>query len=175
MLRFGIYYSCKQGMNPPHFVSKSPDEERQAPTDPRPPLSTNTTAFLRSPIIAMVFAAVQRSFSRCALPRSRQLGRQHDLSTTFRAPSGSRKSAVGIEAHDWDPRPPSLKTDPTCVVNSHTEWDPLEEVIVGRIEDATVPEWHVSGKAVWPKKHWDMYKQEAGKPFPKWLVKEGER
>ena len=59
------------------------------------------------------------------------------------------------------------------VVNSHNEFDPLEEVIVGRVEGATIPEWHVSGKAVWPTKHWDMYKTQSGKPFPAWLMKKG--
>lgn len=56
------------------------------------------------------------------------------------------------------------------VVNSHNEFDPLEEVIVGRVEGATIPEWHVSGKAVWPRKWWDMYKNQAGQPFPKELM-----
>ncbi|CAM9883841.1 unnamed protein product, partial [Discosporangium mesarthrocarpum] len=60
--------------------------------------------------------------------------------------------------------------DPNCVVNSHTEWDPLEEVIVGRVDGATVPEWHVSGKAVWPSKHWNMYKTRAGQLFPENLI-----
>ena len=59
------------------------------------------------------------------------------------------------------------------VVNSHNEFDPLEEVIVGRVDGATIPEWHVSGKAVWPTKHWDMYKTQSGKPFPAWLMKKG--
>jgi hypothetical protein len=36
----------------------------------------------------------------------------------------------------------------TPIVNSHNEFDPLEEVIVGRLEGATIPEWHVTGKAV---------------------------
>jgi hypothetical protein len=36
----------------------------------------------------------------------------------------------------------------SCIVNSHNEFDPLEEVIVGRVEGSTIPEWHVSGKAV---------------------------
>ena len=27
-------------------------------------------------------------------------------------------------------------------VNSHNEWDPLEEVIVGRLEGATIPSGH---------------------------------
>lgn len=75
------------------------------------------------------------------------------------------------------------------VVNSHNEFDPLvtlnssflyftlfffqEEVIVGRVDGATIPEWHVSGKAVWPSGHWDMYKTQAGKPFPAYLMTEG--
>lgn len=62
----------------------------------------------------------------------------------------------------------------TPVVNSHNEWDPLEEVIVGRVEGATIPEWHVSGKAVWPSKWWDMYKTQSGQPFPAELM-EGAR
>lgn len=58
----------------------------------------------------------------------------------------------------------------TPIVNSHNEWDPLEEVIVGRVEGATIPEWHVSGKAVWPSKWWDMYKTKSGQAFPKDLM-----
>lgn len=61
-----------------------------------------------------------------------------------------------------------------CVVNSHNEFDPLEEVIVGSVEGATIPEWHVSGKAVWPQKHWDLFKLKAGEPFPAWLMEGGE-
>lgn len=61
-------------------------------------------------------------------------------------------------------------TTKTPIINSHNEWDPLEEVIVGRVEGATIPEWHVSGKAVWPRKHWDMYKTKAGQPFPTKLM-----
>lgn len=60
-----------------------------------------------------------------------------------------------------------------CVVNSHNEFDTLEEVIVGRVEGATIPEWHVSGKAVWPEKYWSMYKNQAGTPFPPELMKKG--
>lgn len=60
-----------------------------------------------------------------------------------------------------------------CVVNSHNEFDLLEEVIVGRVEGATIPEWHVSGKAVWPTKWWDMYKTKGGQPFPEELAKNG--
>ena len=57
-----------------------------------------------------------------------------------------------------------------CPVNSHNEFDPLREVIVGCVGDATVPEWHVSGKAVWPSKHWDFFKKHSGSSFPTELM-----
>lgn len=56
------------------------------------------------------------------------------------------------------------------VVNSFNEWDPLEEVIVGRVDGATIPEWHVSGKAVWPERYWSMYQTKAGESFPPELI-----
>jgi glycine amidinotransferase len=40
-------------------------------------------------------------------------------------------------------------------VNSHNEWDPLEEVIVGRLEGATIPSsdpvvtYNIPGMAAW--------------------------
>lgn len=48
-----------------------------------------------------------------------------------------------------------------------------EEVIVGRVEGSAIPEWHVSGKAVWPPKWWDMYKTKSGQPFPADLMTKG--
>lgn len=48
-----------------------------------------------------------------------------------------------------------------------------EEVIVGRVEGSAIPEWHVSGKAVWPPKWWDMYKTKSGQPFPAELMTKG--
>jgi glycine amidinotransferase len=38
------------------------------------------------------------------------------------------------------------------------------------VEGATIPEWHVSGKAVWPPKHWDMFRNKSGQPFPRELM-----
>jgi hypothetical protein len=67
----------------------------------------------------------------------------------------------------------NMSTNTKLVVNSHNEFDPLEEVIVGRVEGSTIPEWHVSGKAVWPERVWDMYKTKSGKPFPKELMENG--
>lgn len=59
------------------------------------------------------------------------------------------------------------------IVNSHNEFDPLEEVIVGKVEGATIPEWHVSGKAVWPERWWDMYKTQSGQSFPPEMINKG--
>lgn len=52
------------------------------------------------------------------------------------------------------------------VVNSHNEWDLLEEVIVGHAKNACVPEWHPVLKATMPSRHWDFFRQNGGKPFP---------
>ncbi|MBN2010024.1 amidinotransferase [candidate division KSB1 bacterium] len=38
-----------------------------------------------------------------------------------------------------------------CVVNSYNEWDPLEEVIVGRLEYATHPSWDMIEQFVTPE------------------------
>jgi glycine amidinotransferase len=52
------------------------------------------------------------------------------------------------------------------VVRSFTEWDPLEEVIVGRADHACVPEWHPTLAATMPRRHWPWFKANSGKPFP---------
>lgn len=118
-----------------------------------------------------------RGLARCAhLSHGKKLslpGQQaaRGLSSTFKPTTELRKAAVP----SLDDEGPAAKVDPSCVINSHTEWDPLEEVIVGRIDGATIPEWHVAGKAVWPAKHWDMYKNKAGQSFPEELMRKGER
>lgn len=61
------------------------------------------------------------------------------------------------------------------VVNSYNEWDPLEEVIVGILDGASIPEWHVQLEATMPKKFWDFYKKNGGKPFPKEQIEAGKR
>ena len=38
--------------------------------------------------------------------------------------------------------PDACPAGQVCPVNSHNEWDPLEEVIVGRLEGATIPSDH---------------------------------
>lgn len=51
-------------------------------------------------------------------------------------------------------------------VNSYNEWDPLEEVIVGVVEGACVPTWHVMLQATMPERHWDFFRRNGGRPFP---------
>lgn len=65
----------------------------------------------------------------------------------------------------------SSKTSPVC---SNTEWDKLEEVIVGTCKGATVPMWDDVIKAVAPNKWEDFFRTNAGRPFPEDLMRIGE-
>lgn len=53
------------------------------------------------------------------------------------------------------------------VVNAHTEWETLEEIIVGRAAGATVPFMDEAMRAVVPPNQHEFFRQNAGKPFPK--------
>lgn len=59
---------------------------------------------------------------------------------------------------------PEPKKSPVC---SHNEWDPLEEIIVGRPENATIPPFTVEVKATTHQKFWPFFEENGGKPFPK--------
>jgi glycine amidinotransferase len=52
------------------------------------------------------------------------------------------------------------------VVNSFNEWDPLEEVIVGVLDGAAVPSWHVTLQVTMPDEQRDFFRQWGGQPFP---------
>ena len=54
----------------------------------------------------------------------------------------------------------------SCAVHSYNEWDPLEEVIVGHVEGAAVPPWHVTLEATMPPDQRDFFLQRGGQPFP---------
>jgi glycine amidinotransferase len=55
-------------------------------------------------------------------------------------------------------------------IGSYTEWDPLEEVVVGVIDGAAVPPWHVALEATMPPEAWDFYRRNGGGTFPPALV-----
>jgi glycine amidinotransferase len=61
----------------------------------------------------------------------------------------------------------------TCPVNSHNEWDPLEEVIIGSLDDAMFPAWNTINVATVPPGEWAKIEQKvggAGVPYPEELV-----
>lgn len=51
-------------------------------------------------------------------------------------------------------------------VSSHNEWDPLEEVIVGIIDDACFPTWHEPLRSVLPAGQIENFRRNSGRPFP---------
>jgi glycine amidinotransferase len=62
-----------------------------------------------------------------------------------------------------------------CPVSSFTEWDPLEEVIVGRLEGATIPSSHVTVTFNLPPIAARLYRLAAGYRYPKWMVRLAQR
>ena len=49
-----------------------------------------------------------------------------------------------------------------CSVNSHNEWDPLEEVIIGNLDGAMFPAWNVINEATVPPGEWTAIEKKAG-------------
>ncbi|MDM9383701.1 amidinotransferase [Chlorogloeopsis sp. ULAP01] len=62
-----------------------------------------------------------------------------------------------------------------CPVNSYNEWDKLEEVIVGRLEGATIPSYHVSVTHNIPKTTAKLYRFFAGRRYPNFLVQRAQK
>lgn len=61
----------------------------------------------------------------------------------------------------------------TCPVNSHNEWDPLEEVIVGSLENAMFHDWKTINEVTVPPGDWDLIEKRIGGvgiPYPKEYV-----
>lgn len=53
-----------------------------------------------------------------------------------------------------------------CPVSSYNEWDPLEEVIVGIVDGASFPTWHIALEAPLPDDQREFFRRNAGTPFP---------
>jgi glycine amidinotransferase len=62
-----------------------------------------------------------------------------------------------------------------CPVNSYNEWDPLEEIIVGRLEGATIPSYHVTVTYNIPATTAKLYRPFAGRRYPGFLVKRAQK
>jgi len=67
------------------------------------------------------------------------------------------------------------KTASTCPVNSYNEWDPLEEIIVGRLEGATIPPGHVTVTYNVPRLVGKLVKLFGGMQYPKWMIRAAQR
>lgn len=57
-------------------------------------------------------------------------------------------------------------TAPDSPVRSHNEWDLLEEVVVGVVDDATFPPWHHSLAPVLPVGQHETFQRHGGRAFP---------
>lgn len=61
------------------------------------------------------------------------------------------------------------------VVSSHTEWEPLEEVIVGRLAGGVFPTWQASMRATMPESSWELFRQRGGTALPVDEVREADK
>ncbi len=66
-----------------------------------------------------------------------------------------------------DPSQPPASEPPACPVNSSNEWDPLEEVIVGRIDGAVLPSHHISVTAPMPPGIRSFLRLISGRRYPR--------
>ncbi len=69
---------------------------------------------------------------------------------------------------------PAVDTGP-CPVSSHNEWDPLEEIIVGRLDNATIPSNHVSVTFNVPRTVARIYPFVGGFRYPRLLTEVAQR
>jgi glycine amidinotransferase len=60
-------------------------------------------------------------------------------------------------------------------VLSYTEWDPLEEAIVGVLDGATVPPWDPMLQLTMPQDQWELFRNHGGQPFPAEAIEAGRR
>jgi glycine amidinotransferase len=71
---------------------------------------------------------------------------------------------------------PDLMTDPRpSPVSSYTEWDPLEEVIVGCLDGATIPSNHITVTYNLPRSVMALYRLAAGWRYPAWMRRLAEK
>jgi len=63
----------------------------------------------------------------------------------------------------------------TIPVNSYTEWDPLEEAIVGRLDGATIPPRHIAVTPNLPSLTAKVYRLASGFRYPYWMVRLAQR
>ena len=101
----------------------------------------------------------------------------------IQVPTVQAENRVEEATLDWSAKAPptrynplhlnvSPKNSPVC---SYNEWDPLNEVIVGRVEGSCVPEFTIEVKANSYEKNWPFFQQYGGKAFPKEFMEKGKQ
>ena len=84
--------------------------------------------------------------------------------------------AVSAEAQAaLKPQAMALPVQAKIPVNSYNEWDPLEEVIVGRLEGATIPTGHISVLSNLPPLAAKVFRLAGGFRYPNWMVRLAQR
>jgi glycine amidinotransferase len=73
-----------------------------------------------------------------------------------------------------NPSPPA-QAERICPVSSFNEWDPLEEVIVGRLDGAVIPPGHVTVTFNVPRPVGQAVKLLGGLRYPRWMVNAANR
>src|SRR5687768_15126742 len=64
---------------------------------------------------------------------------------------------------------------PRSPVLSYTEWDPLEEVVVGSVDGAVVPPWGSTLRVTMSPRSWPFLREHGGRPFPREWIDAGRR
>ena len=83
--------------------------------------------------------------------------------------------AVSSETRALKPQSVTLPEHAEIPVSSYNEWDPLEEVIVGRLEGATIPSAHISVIPNLPPLAAKVVRLAGGFRYPSWMVRLAQR
>ncbi len=62
--------------------------------------------------------------------------------------------------------PAHRRSDQPEIVRPCTEWDPLEEVVVGWLAGVVFPTWQSSMRATMPEESWQLVERYGGSPLP---------
>ncbi|XP_038051332.1 glycine amidinotransferase, mitochondrial-like [Patiria miniata] len=104
-----------------------------------------------------------------SMHRSIQVFNSATMLTRVKSSLGVAVSQVGSRLESTTPTAFQVKEQvaKTSPVSSYNEWDRLEEVVVGRVENAVVPPFSPELKVSANEKHWDFFRDNQGRPWPK--------
>lgn len=84
----------------------------------------------------------------------------------------SNPMSTSLQSNGSSPTP---VVDAAAPVNSYNEWDPLEEVIVGRLDGAVIPSNHISINISVPKRVVPLFALFSGLRYPGFMVKPAQK